>query len=279
MDTKSQLDKVHELELKIALEIKRICEKNSIPYFLTAGSTLGAVRHGGFIPWDDDMDIGMLRADYLRFIDLCRTDLGKEYFLQTWDTDPDYPFSFGKIRLKGTHMVECFSEEQAEEHNGIFVDIFPYDNVPDNNIKKKLQSCKYYFCKRLLWIKKGYGKNMKHQSVLQKSKYYVFLTISKLFRYAKIKDYFIKTQLRYNNTNTEKVVTDGSYSYKKESINRAWVENLELVRFESDDFFTYKDRLKYLEHFYGDYMKLPSEEKRNRHEMMKVDFGPYKLMK
>ena len=89
MPGEEQLDKIHFLELKIAKEIKRICDKNNIKYFLTAGTLLGAVRHGGFIPWDDDMDIGMLRMDYEKFINACQKDLGKEFFLQTWDTDPE----------------------------------------------------------------------------------------------------------------------------------------------------------------------------------------------
>ena len=80
IDQDNELKKIHELELYIACEIKRLCEENNIRYFLTAGTLLGAVRHGGFIPWDDDMDIGMLRADYDRFIEICKTQIGDEFF-------------------------------------------------------------------------------------------------------------------------------------------------------------------------------------------------------
>ena len=99
MDEKT-LQKLHALELEIAAEMKRICEKHRIRYFMIAGTLLGAVRHGGFIPWDEDMDFGMLRADFERFVSVCADELDREkYFLQTGDSDPGYTYAFAKIRL------------------------------------------------------------------------------------------------------------------------------------------------------------------------------------
>lgn len=274
MSSKDQMLKLHLLELEIAREIKRICEKNNIKYFLTAGSVLGAIRHGGFIPWDDDMDIGMLRKDYERFLVTCKTDLDDRFFLQTWDTDPEYPFSYAKLRLKGTRFVEKFTKDSGM-YDGLFVDVFPYDNVPDSKILQKIQGLKYFMCKRILWIKKGLGTNMLQDSKEQMFRYYLFLIFSKFFNYKRTKEYFRKVQTKYNNRVTQKVVTDGSYSYVKESILSRWAEQLEPVKFETEEFLTYKDRIEYLTYFYGDYLKLPPVEKRNGHSSVCIDFGPY----
>lgn len=270
-----QLDKIHALELKIAVEFKRICEKNEIPYFLIGGTLLGAVRHGGFIPWDDDMDIGMLRQDYERFLEACKQDLDPAFFLQTWDTDPEYPFSYGKLRLNGTECVEVFAEHNRSEHKGLFVDIFPFDNVPDDPKEQKKQEKRYFLCKRLLWIKKGMGINMKQQSAKQKVRYYLFKLFACMFRYEDIKAYYRKMQTKYNYLHTQKVVTDGSYGYVKESLERNWTTDLEQITFESEQFLACKDYVAYLEHLYGDYMQLPPVEKRGGHSFKSVNFGIY----
>lgn len=274
MSEENQLEKIHELELMIAIEFKRICEKNDIKYFMTAGTLLGAVRHGGFIPWDDDMDFGMLRKDYNHFIEACKIDLNSNYFLQTWDTDSNYPYSFAKIRLNGTHMVEKFTEN-GYMHDGIFIDVFPFDNVPENEYKRKKQEGLYFICKRILWIKKGFGKNMKEGFFKQVLKYKLFSIFSKVFSYERVKEFYKQIQIKYNNQDSNFVVTDGSYGYKKESIKREWVENLEPIEFEHVHFLSFKNHKDYLQYFYGDYMKLPDEDKRNRHFLKHVDFGEY----
>lgn len=269
------MEKLHALELKIALEIKRICEKHDIAYFLTAGTLLGAVRHEGFIPWDDDMDIGMLRCDYERFAEACRQDLGPEFFFQTWDTDPGFPFSYGKVRLKGTHMAERFAQDASTLCDGLFVDVFPFDSVPENAVEERLQALRYYFCKRILWIKKGMGTSMKSESLKKRMKYYLFKAFAGLFDYDKVKTYYRNTQKKYNGRKTRKVVTDGAYAYRKESIERSWTENLKPVGFEGVQFPAFRDAADYLSYFYGDYMTPPPEDKRGGHDLLEIDFGEY----
>src|SRR5690554_5979187 len=128
-----QLAKVHKVQLEIANEVKRICEKNNIKYFMIAGTLLGAVRHRGFIPWDDDLDIGMLRNDYKRFIELAAKELNDTYYLETWYTSSGYGMPFAKIRKNDTRYIEKSSKD-VKCHPGIFIDIFPFDNVPNNKV-------------------------------------------------------------------------------------------------------------------------------------------------
>lgn len=273
MDKEEQLKKIHSIQLKMAIEIKRICEKYSIKYFLIAGTLLGAVRHKGFIPWDDDMDIGMLREDYNKFIKLCEEELPQYLFLQTWDTEKDYPFSFAKIRLNGTRLIENFSKE-GRIHQGIFIDIFPFDNVPEEKLQRKFQSRIRFILKRLLWIKKGYGQEMKIDDS-KKIKYYSCYIISKLFRYTWLKHLYKVIITIYDKNRTNMIVADGSYSYEKESIKREWADSLGYISFENEQFLTFKDYKDYLIHFYGNYMELPPEDKRKGHELLEADFGNY----
>ena len=119
-------NKLWQSEIKILDEIDRICKKHNINYFLMWGTLIGAVRHKGFIPWDDDIDIGMARDDYKKFLKVAKKELCEEYFLHTGLTDKNYELYFAKVRLKNT----VFYEENicpTYKNKGIFVDIFPFD--------------------------------------------------------------------------------------------------------------------------------------------------------
>jgi len=124
------LRKVQLTQLEIAREIKRVCEENDIAYFLSDGSFLGAVRHQGFIPWDDDMDMAMPRKDYEKFCRIAPEKLKKEYCLQSWYTDPNYGLPFAKVMKRGTVYLESKKTRRLQE-NGFYVDIFPVDNMPE----------------------------------------------------------------------------------------------------------------------------------------------------
>lgn len=113
--------------LEILKEIHNVCVKNEIKYTLIAGTLLGTVRHKGFIPWDDDCDIAMLREDYERFLKIAKQELPEGFFLQTRETDPEYPLPFAKVRRNNTTLIETGENGQEKYHHGIFVDIFPLD--------------------------------------------------------------------------------------------------------------------------------------------------------
>ena len=113
--------------LEILVEIHRICVENNITYWLEAGTLLGAIRHKGFIPGDDDCDISMPRKDYERFLQIAQEKLPETMFLQTKETDKEYPLPWAKIRKNGTLLIETGETGEEKYHHGIFVDIIPYD--------------------------------------------------------------------------------------------------------------------------------------------------------
>lgn len=139
------LKKVQSIELDILKEIIRICEKNNIQYFTYAGTTLGTIRHQGFIPWDDDIDIGMMRDDYEKFLKIAPKHLRKGYTLQHFSIDRNTPTYFAKVRKDGTRFVEHYTKN-LNIHHGIFVDIMPCDYIPDNEIARD----KYIRCVSIL---------------------------------------------------------------------------------------------------------------------------------
>ena len=267
--TKEELKKLHLMELKIAKDVKRVCEKLNIRYFLMGGSFLGAVRHKGFIPWDDDMDIGMLRKDYDRFLKQAPLILGDEFFLQTWDSDPNFPFSFAKVRLEGT-IVEEKMNIGVITHKGVFLDIFPFDNVPSNKFLQIKQSYWMFILKKLLWIKKGYGKALKNTNIRQWFKYTIAYTIAELFSYEKLKNKYHSEMIRYNSSDSEYVFCSCPYSYKKSIVKRECLQNLKPYIFENIYLDAPIDYDSYLSYLFGDYMKLPPEDKRHTHDIQKL---------
>ena len=274
MENFDYLPKLHNCQLIIAREIKRICDKHNIKYFIIAGTLLGAVRHGGFIPWDDDMDVGMLREDYEKFLKVAKTELGEEFFLQTPETDKNYGLPFAKILLNGTVLVEATAGSNAKK--GIFVDVFPFDVAPENEADRENHNKKTYLYKRLLLAKLNYNVCAKNDYV-KRAVYFVLKIISAFYSHDKLVKKLESEITRYNNSKTEDIVNiGGAYGYKKETIKADWVRDTVEIPFEDMTISAPVDYIKYLETFYGDYMTPPPEDKRyNRHSVTELDFGKY----
>ena len=124
------LKKLHIVEVEILDEIDRVCKKNNIEYFLIGGTLLGAIRHKGFIPWDDDLDVGMTRENYEKFINIAPNELDSKYYLDNFKTNTNCHLPFSKIRKNNTTMDEE-ATKNFNNHKGIFVDIFPFDKLKD----------------------------------------------------------------------------------------------------------------------------------------------------
>ena len=138
------LERLHKELYRILAEIIRVCEVLDIPYFIQGGSAIGALYYKGIIPWDDDIDIGMTRADYERFLREAPAHLAPEYFLEWFGSEPNTPFYFAKVKRNNTLFVEEIWRH-LDIHHGIFVDIFPYDRIPDNALLEKLHRAEAKF--------------------------------------------------------------------------------------------------------------------------------------
>lgn len=160
--TPEELAQLHQVLYEILEEIVRICHKHSIPYFVIGGTAIGALYDKAILPWDDDIDIGMKREDYDRFLRIAPQELKKQYFLSWIGTDPHTPYYFAKVKKNNT----LFTEEMFKDvpmHQGIFVDIFPFDRIPDNRLLRKMQYETVNFLKCCLmgkeaWLWKHFGK-------------------------------------------------------------------------------------------------------------------------
>ena len=141
--TSVPLSKIHEQLFSILVEFDRICVKHGINYTLEGGTLLGAKKYKGFVPWDDDIDVAMLREDYEKFLNVAKSELKSEFFLQNCDSDANFPLNYSKLRLNGTKCVQA-NYEFLDIHHGLFMDIFPYDYSTIKTHRKKLRKIGAY---------------------------------------------------------------------------------------------------------------------------------------
>lgn len=266
--------KLQEIILIIAKEIKRICDKNNIKYTLIGGTLIGAVRHKGFIPWDDDLDIVMTRENYNKFLQACKTDLGKEFELLNWNNNEYYGDGFTKILLKNTVAIEK-GKEHTKFPKGIFVDIFPFDKIPDSKYARKKQKWITYICIRMLQEKDGTYRE--RNTRIKKIMYSCVNATARIFSHKTLVSCCNRNMVKYENSDTEYCTSiAGYYGYDKEMIKTSLFDEYTELIFENINFMVVKQYDLYLTQVFGDYMKLPPEDQRRSHGLSIVDFGEYK---
>ena len=247
----STLKEHQEVLLELLIEFDRVCKKNDISYMLFAGSMLGAVRHQGFIPWDDDLDIALLREDYEKLMKLDVAQWKKEYYLQK-EFSEHWPASFSKLRKNNTTCLEKYHPKDKQTHQGIYIDIFPIDNMADTSFMRFVQ----FLSARIVISKvksvQGYDTN----SCMKK----LAIQMSKLLPLNLF--YSIAIMSKWNKTESVHSFFAGSIRLKKGIFPRCWFTEIMEVPFESLMIPVSRHYHELLTKQYGEYMVMPSEHER-----------------
>ncbi len=152
--SKEEFERMHELQIEMLKEVDRVCRKHDIKYTIFGGTLLGAIRHKGFIPWDDDADIAMLREEYNKFKSVMHEINPEICYLQDNETDPEYRWGYTKMRKTGTRFVRV-GQEHLKCKTGVFIDIFPMDDIPITTPGQIIHDI-YCFClRKILWSEVG----------------------------------------------------------------------------------------------------------------------------
>lgn len=257
-----KLQYYQQVEWEILKEFRRVCEELGLRYYLTAGTLLGAIRHRGFIPWDDDIDVAMPREDYDRFAREGAAKLAETYCYQSHMTEPNFPYYFAKIRKQGTFFEEPILRSVRMEQ-GIYIDIFPLDKCPENAWIARCffrwiaflnnvilgKVSKEFRCGYRKWYAKGAWK------LLQR------LPAKQIFGSREL----VRDIAGWCSSGICLCTVGGRHGFPREAYQADWFSESVLVEFEGENFPAPKDWDKLLRNMYGDYMVLPNEADRQGH--------------
>lgn len=271
------LQKLHTLQLEMLSDLQKICEKYNLEYFAVFGTALGAVRHKGFIPWDDDIDVGMLRKDYDIFIQVAEKEMGDKYQIMTPEIEKKYACCVTKFQRKDTKFISYLSDK-LECDQCIFIDIFPFDCIAPEKKQARKQQMITLFLDRLIYLCGSAHPIIPYTGI----KYYMAAGICWCVHYiAKIMHLsprfiyrlFVKQCTKYNMIGTDVVTSFGDGSSLKYCSTVNKIFPLKKVEFENMTIDVMNNVDEHLKRTYGDYMKLPPIEQRVNHAPCVIDFG------
>ena len=271
------LKKLQKIELGILKDFDKICEENNLKYFLVGGSAIGVVRHKGFIPWDDDIDVAMPREDYDKFLKIAEEKYNDKYSIMNNDKNPKFPLMNTRWGLRGTeYKTEDLKDIPGKF--GIFLDIFPLDNIPDDEKQMRKQGTKAWIYGKFLvlsGVKKPvlyyYGFKAKVLSAIFFVAHYVLKIFHLTSRHFYKKAYKYSTM--YNNIETKRF----GYAFDPHRFTSVMTKSdvfpLKTMEFEGMMVKVPCKIERYLERRYGkDYMQLPPEDKRHTHPPFSLKF-------
>lgn len=261
---------LHDKLLGVLLAIDKVCREHNLTYYLLYGTMLGAVRHKGFIPWDDDLDIGMPRESYEQFIAHAREWLPEYMEFVCPENDKTYPIAFGKVQDARTTIIE---RAHLKYVGGIYCDVFPLDGTSENGLVRKLRIAKYIYYTRVLYFvhrdpyRHGHGPSS-----------WIPLLCRKLYTLESIQKRIRKFLMEYP-FKTSKLIChyDDHHHYilPKEVFGTPTP-----IIFEGETFYGVAKSHEYLTICYGDYMKLPPEDQRRQHNFHYLNLEkPYREYK
>jgi len=238
----SSLKKAQMIMLDILTEVDIICQKHNIKYWLDSGTLLGAVRHKGFIPWDDDLDISMLLEDYEKFCKIAPNELKDGLFLQTKKTDPSFPYDIAKIRSdKGIIIEKHEANKKVKYNQGIFIDIIPVIKISNSILINFYYKIIFFLIKILSY---------------------------KYLNNEKIRERIITYIDRFNNSNGTKIIRSGKFPSSLLYVDINILFPLKKIEFCDKTFYAPNNVDLYLKCLYGnDYMQLPAKEQQKAHAL------------
>ena len=241
---------------KIFVEFDRICRKHDIKYSMEGGTLLGAVKYKDFVPWDDDIDVIMLREEYNRFLKIAPSELPKQYFLQSYKNVPEFPLNYAKICDNDTLIYEYSYSHIANMNHGVFIDIFPIDNVVTSKLKNQLHVVGLLTSARKTKLKINFGKT-------KFVKRLIYGIVSKL-PMKKLCSWIEKSCSKYNDRKTEWRYEVCNSNKKFSPLPYEFYEELTELEFRDGKYYAIKEYDKFLRSRFGDnYMnELPDESVR-----------------